>query len=530
MSKLKIGDDLVIDPGHRLVQQNGVEIKLPELSYRLLLILVESAPNIVSHDKLVEAVWQERVVSDENLKKRVSRLRHALSDEADSPRYIVAERGMGYRCIAPVILLTDSTVKESVVLQLTQPEPTNKRRFKPVLLVLLLVIAALGLTVTIVNHKQKPQAIEKIGDFTANDYVNKATSYYYRFKPDDNDTAVMLYKKAIELDPNFGPAYGGLANAYAQGYYQFGKEEYWLQQSIIFSMRAIEIEPEQPWGYKSLGLALHLSGRYDDSLVAYSKASVLAPTWAGPIANSALVYLERGHLILAYQYIMKSVKMGLKDPIPYSFLGFCYRELRMTEHAKKAIDKSLGLKPDYLLAQNYFAEFLLFTKDFEKAQIILTKTIGQAPKNQFSHWINAQLYIQTGDLISAKRSFEQISKMGGRYTLPAKVNLAALNKDKQQLIRLAQQLDSKIQEGNQWPELIYSKGLIILAQNKIPDALIIFEESIEAGLNHSYRFKNHPLMQDISASPEFKNLLTLLESKNQQQRQEVIKLEHLDVL
>jgi DNA-binding winged helix-turn-helix (wHTH) protein len=346
MSKYQVGDDLVIDPSHRTVQQNGVEIKLPELSYRLLLILVENAPCIVSHDKLVEAVWQERVVSDENLKKRVSRLRHALSDEADSPRYIVAERGMGYRCIAPVIFLADSIVKENVIPQPTKPRTSTKRLFKPALIVSLFIIAGLGLMVTIVPPEQKAPSTEKIGDFTAQDYVNKATNYYYRFKPDDNDTVVKLYKKAIELDPNFGPAYGGLANAYAQGYYQFGKDEDWLQQSIIFSMRAIEIEPEQPWGYKSLGLAFHLSGRYDESLIAYSKASTLAPTWAGPVANSALVYLEKGHLIPAYQYLMKSVKMDLKDPIAYSFLGFCYRELRMTEHAKKALDKTLALKPD----------------------------------------------------------------------------------------------------------------------------------------------------------------------------------------
>jgi tetratricopeptide (TPR) repeat protein len=224
--------------------------------------------------------------------------------------------------------------------------------------------------------------------------------------------------------------------------------------------------------------------------------------------------------------------MDYKDPIPYSFLGFCYRELRMTEHANKAIEKSLALKPDYLLAQNYFAEFLLFIEKFEKAQVILTKTIEQAPKNQFNHWINAQLHIQTGELILAKTSFEQIAQMGGRYRLPAKVNLAALNKDEQQLVQLTQQLDRKIQDGNQWAELIYSKGLIMLAQNNIPAAISTFEQAIKAGMNHSYRFKNHPLMISISAKPEFIALLIRLESKNKQQRQEIIKLENLvkDVL
>jgi hypothetical protein len=48
-------------------------------------------------------------------------------------------------------------------------------------------------------------------------------------------------------------------------------------------------------------------------------------------------------------------------------------------------------------------------------------------------------------------------------------------------------------------------------------------------MNHLYRFKNHPLFQDISTSFEFKKLLALLASKKQQQRQEVIKLEHLMV-
>ena len=210
----------------------------------------------------------------------------------------------------------------------------------------------------------------------------------------------------------------------------------------------------------------------------------------------------------------------------FSFSAPLDRELRMTEHAKKAIDKSLALKPDYLLAQNYFAEFLLFIGDYERAQKILTITIDKAPKNQFSRWVNAQLHLQTGDLILAKKSFELIAEIGGRYKLPAKVNIAVLNEDALQLSQLKQELDSKIIDGNQWAELIYSKGLIQLAQNNITDAIKTFEQSIKAGMNHSYRFKKHPLMVSISDNLEFKKLLTLLESKNKKQRQDVIKLEH----
>ncbi|HAS23758.1 MAG TPA: transcriptional regulator, partial [Idiomarina loihiensis] len=80
MDVFKVGNDLTLDTLNRKVVKNGDNIPLPELSYRLLKVLVENAPNIVTHNQLIEAVWKERVVSDENLKKRVSRLRESLSD------------------------------------------------------------------------------------------------------------------------------------------------------------------------------------------------------------------------------------------------------------------------------------------------------------------------------------------------------------------------------------------------------------------------------------------------------------------
>ena len=125
MSKYLVGDDLEIDSTLRIVKKDGIELNLTELSYRLLLTLVENAPQIVSHDKLIDAVWQDRVVSDENLKKRVSRLRDALGEMSESPKYFVAERGMGYRCIATVKTLAE-TSKESI-----QNITANERATRP---------------------------------------------------------------------------------------------------------------------------------------------------------------------------------------------------------------------------------------------------------------------------------------------------------------------------------------------------------------------------------------------------------------
>ncbi|MCB1588387.1 MAG: winged helix-turn-helix domain-containing protein, partial [Xanthomonadales bacterium] len=94
--------DLWVDPGSARVVREGADIELPELSFRLLLALIEAAPERLSKDQLIAAVWRGGVVSDETLTQRVRLLRQALGDSPSAPRYLRAVRNYGYRLIAPV--------------------------------------------------------------------------------------------------------------------------------------------------------------------------------------------------------------------------------------------------------------------------------------------------------------------------------------------------------------------------------------------------------------------------------------------
>ena len=94
--------DLVLDTGRRLVTRGGQEIALGQLTYRLLLALLERAPNVVTHDELVASVWNGRATSPETVTQRVKLLRDALGDDPLEPRYVASARGHGYRLLAPV--------------------------------------------------------------------------------------------------------------------------------------------------------------------------------------------------------------------------------------------------------------------------------------------------------------------------------------------------------------------------------------------------------------------------------------------
>jgi DNA-binding winged helix-turn-helix (wHTH) protein/Tol biopolymer transport system component len=94
--------DLTLDVGQARLERGGKPIQLGRLTYRLLLALVESAPNVLTHDDLVRRVWAGRATSPETVVQRVKLLRDALQDDAEQPRYIALVRGQGYRLIPPV--------------------------------------------------------------------------------------------------------------------------------------------------------------------------------------------------------------------------------------------------------------------------------------------------------------------------------------------------------------------------------------------------------------------------------------------
>jgi len=100
--RLAIGD-VEIDTGRREVRRGSEIVRLPKLSYRMLVVLAEAAPAVVTQDELIERVWIGRVVSPETVTQRVKLLRAALGDDAHKPRYVALVRGEGYRLVPEVV-------------------------------------------------------------------------------------------------------------------------------------------------------------------------------------------------------------------------------------------------------------------------------------------------------------------------------------------------------------------------------------------------------------------------------------------
>ena len=90
--------DLVINYAERKVSVAGRKVTLTATEYALLFELAANAGLIMTHDQLLQRVWNEKHSGDAGLVRTVvKRLRQKLGDDAHNPKYIVTEPRVGYR-------------------------------------------------------------------------------------------------------------------------------------------------------------------------------------------------------------------------------------------------------------------------------------------------------------------------------------------------------------------------------------------------------------------------------------------------
>ena len=86
------------------LRRNGSKVKLQEQPFQVLAILLERPGEIVTRDELQKRLWPADtfVDFDHSLNAAVKRLRDALGDSADNPRFVETLARRGYRFLAPV--------------------------------------------------------------------------------------------------------------------------------------------------------------------------------------------------------------------------------------------------------------------------------------------------------------------------------------------------------------------------------------------------------------------------------------------
>ena len=91
------------DTSRHELSEDDRPVELPLKAFRLLEILIESAPAAITKEELYEQLWGETFVEEANLSNLVSVLRRALGDSRKEPRFIKTIHGYGYSFVGETV-------------------------------------------------------------------------------------------------------------------------------------------------------------------------------------------------------------------------------------------------------------------------------------------------------------------------------------------------------------------------------------------------------------------------------------------
>jgi len=174
-----------VDLQSRRLTKSGYRIRLQDQPFQVLALLIERQGSVVSREELKERLWASDtfVAFDDGLNTAIKKLRAALSDTADNPRFVETIPRVGYRFVAPVSFSEQELVPEvnrsadlggpplassdSTEIPETTPAPSSSRlsnhplRWK-LALVALFVAGALAF-----KFSKRPGPVSTSGEFEA---------------------------------------------------------------------------------------------------------------------------------------------------------------------------------------------------------------------------------------------------------------------------------------------------------------------------------------------------------------------------
>ncbi|HJU09893.1 MAG TPA: AAA family ATPase, partial [Candidatus Binataceae bacterium] len=106
-------EDFELDPNGFCLSRSGEAVHLERIPLELLCLLVERCGQTVIRDEILERIWGKSVFIDSEhaINTAVRKIRRALNDDANAPRFIVTIPGKGYRFVAPVVVRNDEPKK-----------------------------------------------------------------------------------------------------------------------------------------------------------------------------------------------------------------------------------------------------------------------------------------------------------------------------------------------------------------------------------------------------------------------------------
>jgi TolB-like protein/Flp pilus assembly protein TadD/phage shock protein PspC (stress-responsive transcriptional regulator) len=349
-------------------------------------------------------------------------------------------------------------------------------------------------------------------DVNAYGFYLEGREHYNRYKLNENEKAIVLFRKALDLDPAYALAYTGLADAFAQKAGIFGSDEAWYDSSIKMSNKAIELNPNLAEAYKSLGVVYAYRGKFHSAIDYYTKALEFNPNFGAAINNIGSMYWWLGRLDEAYPWAVKSIQVDPARASGYATLGLIYTGLALDSAAEKWYKTSIELLPN-LIRQENLIKCYITTKNYEKARNYIQNVIRESPGDNGILEVAGLVEINAGDYQKAKVLYDSAyAKHPAKkeYSPEYAYILWKLNRKKeatQIFNNAAQEAEEIIKQGNEEFNSPYNLAQVNAVLGNKELAYKWFQQAINNGWRQYEMTLNDPLLENIRNENKFIDMI-----------------------
>jgi DNA-binding winged helix-turn-helix (wHTH) protein/Flp pilus assembly protein TadD len=361
------------------LRRNGVKVRLQDLPFRMLTILLARPGEVITREEFRQTLWPPDVFVDfeQGISSAVMRLRDALRDSAENPIFIETIERRGYRWIGP-IHPPEPAAEEPQYQEAVQetarpaeaPRPSNSSSWR------LLILAMLVLALVVVLWKFRPgsrnaeaggkssaavaRSLHSPANREAEEFYLKGRFYWNKRTPESLNQAVDAFTQALVRDPNYSDAYVGLADCYnllrefsamppneayfrafaaAKKAVELDDQSADAHASLAFVTfwgmwdargaekdfrRAIELDPNNAKAHHWFATFLQAVGRHQESLAEIEAARKLDPHSSAILADQGQLLEAAGHHEEAMQ-VLTQLEAAEPDFLsPHRYLRMSY--------------------------------------------------------------------------------------------------------------------------------------------------------------------------------------------------------------
>lgn len=252
-----------------------------------------------------------------------------------------------------------------------------------------------------------------------------------RLNPEDLRKSIGFFNRAIEIDPEFAPAYAGMAYAKCVAAYyspdaprdlipearQAATKALQLDDNLAEAHEAqalvhisfdwdwraaekecrkiLELNPGYAWGYFQLSNVLNVQSRLEEALSAVRRAHALDPLNAAFNRNLGDMYLRMGQLDEAAGCLRRTIEMEPDFVYSHTLLGYVYLQESAYEDALREIGSDRSLSPS-LIEINTGIVYARMGR-FDEARRVLSNSLDRKKKEHVSPYHLALLYFALDD-------------------------------------------------------------------------------------------------------------------------------------